>query len=77
MLQDTSADAQAVRRAVYRRMSGGRSVVLMLEMSEYAPEITLADLRPQRPDWREGELTRAERIRRLGPDLTAATWPER
>ncbi len=77
MLDDTHPDAHAVQLALYRRMSGERRVALMFEMSEDAREITLAGLRRQHPDWSEGELTRAERVRRLGPDLTAAAWPER
>ena len=77
MPQDTSADAQAVQLAVYQRMSGGHRVALMLEMAEDAREITLAGLRRQHPHWSQKELTRAERIRRLGPELTAAAWPDR
>lgn len=58
-------------------MDGSRRVALMFEMSEEAREITLAGLRRQHPELDERGIVRLERIRRLGPDLAAAAWPDR
>ncbi len=57
---DTTSEAAAVQRAIFRRMTAAQRLRLSLEMSESLRNVALAGLRSRRP-----ELNAEERSREL------------
>lgn len=56
---DTTAEAEALQRAIQRRLGGAGRLRLALEMSIAARALTMARLRRRHPDYSEGDLTKA------------------
>jgi len=56
MPSDTSAEAAAVQRDIFRRMTTEERLGLALEMSESMREVALAGLRSRRPDLSADQL---------------------
>jgi len=50
MLSDTSREAAAIQRDIFRRMTTGQRLCLALEMSESMRNVALAGLRSRRPE---------------------------
>lgn len=57
-MSDTSPAAQDIQDAIYRRMTGEERLLLAIEMSLAAREISWSRLRVQHPEWSEWELKR-------------------
>lgn len=47
---DTSPDAHAVQRAVFRAMTGEQRVLAAMAMADEAKEISIAGIRARQPD---------------------------
>ncbi len=56
---DTSAEADALQRAIQRRLGGPSRLRLALDMSVAARALALARLRQRHPDYSELELKKA------------------
>ena len=56
MPSDTSTEAAAIQRDIFRRMTAEQRLRLALEMSESMRNVALAGLRSRRPDLPEEEL---------------------
>jgi len=63
-LSDTSPEAAAMQLRVLKSLSGEQRLLLALEMSDFARELTKAGIREQHPDWSEKEVVR-ELLRRI------------
>jgi hypothetical protein len=59
---DTGPVAQAIQAKIQRNLTGAQRLLLALEMSLAARELSLARLRRQHPEWSEAEL-RCELLR--------------
>ncbi len=57
-MRDTSPEAAAVQRAIFRRMTTEQRLRLALEMSDSMRNVALAGLRSRRPELSEAELSR-------------------
>ena len=55
---DTSRTAQAIQDEILRGMTGVQRLLIALDMSHTARELSLARLRRQHPDWSEAQLRR-------------------
>jgi hypothetical protein len=55
---DTSPEAAAIQREIFRRMTAAARLRLALEMSESMRNVALAGLRSRRPDLSTEELSR-------------------
>jgi hypothetical protein len=55
---DTSASANAVQLEILRRMSGEKRLLLAMEMSLFARELSAARIRQQHPEWSEIQVKR-------------------
>jgi len=55
---DTSPEAAAVQAEIIRRMTGEERLLLALEMSVAAKELTASRIRHDHPDWSEDEVRR-------------------
>jgi len=64
MASDTSLEASAVQRDIFRRMSPAERLRLALEMSESMRNVALAGLCSRRPDL-DGDELRRELLRTL------------
>jgi len=62
-ISDTDPAAREVQLKVLRAMSGEQRLLLAIEMSELARELSRAGIRQQHPDWSEKQVTR-ELLRR-------------
>jgi len=58
MLSDTSPEAAAFQREIFRRMTTAQRLCLALEMSESMRNVALAGLRSRRPELSADELSR-------------------
>jgi hypothetical protein len=57
-LSDTSPSAQAVQFQILRAMTEGQRLLLALDMSLFARELTRAGIRQDHPEWSETQLAR-------------------
>jgi hypothetical protein len=71
---DTSPDAEAVRFALYARMSPADKLARMAELTRSANALALAGLRRDYPDASDEELWLRLAVRRLGPELVARAY---
>jgi len=55
---DTTPVAQAIQVKVQRSLPGAQRLVIALEMSLVARELSLVRLRRQHPEWSDAELKR-------------------
>jgi len=62
-ISDTDPAAREVQLKVLRAMSGEQRLLLAIEMSEFARELSRAGIRQQHPEWSEKEVIR-ELLRR-------------
>ena len=62
-ISDTDPAAREVQLKVLRAMSGEQRLLLAIEMSEFARELSRAGIRRQHPEWSEKQVTR-ELLRR-------------
>ena len=62
-ISDTDPAAREVQLKVLRAMTGEQRLLLAIEMSELARELSQAGIRRQHPEWSEKEVTR-ELLRR-------------
>ena len=62
-ISDTDPAAREVQIKVLRNMTGEQRLLLAIEMSEFAHELSRAGIRDQHPEWSEKEVTR-ELLRR-------------
>ncbi|MDP9468662.1 MAG: hypothetical protein M3P32_08005 [Chloroflexota bacterium] len=67
--RDTSADAGAVQRATFRRLTPSERAALGVQMSEEARALAADGLRHRRPDATEAEIQSALRRLMLGDAL--------
>jgi hypothetical protein len=58
MYSDTSPEAAAVQREIFRRMTTEQRLRLALEMSDSVRNIALAGLRSRRPELNDEQLSR-------------------
>jgi hypothetical protein len=56
---DTSAEAEALQRKIWRRLGGPSRLLLALDMSLAARALALARLRRRHPDYSERDLKKA------------------
>jgi hypothetical protein len=75
MVTDTSPDAAAVQRALYRAMTGEQRVALALKMSMMAREITLDGIRHRHPEYSDEQAKFALFRILVGDDLFRKAWP--
>jgi hypothetical protein len=57
-LSDTSPSAQAVQFQILRAMTEGQRLLLALDMSLFARELTRAGIRQDHPEWSETQIAR-------------------
>ena len=55
---DTSTAAQALQLQIQRAMSGEQRLLLAMEMSTLARELSAAGLRDAHPEWAESDIRR-------------------
>ena len=55
-LSDTSPEAEGMQLRVLKSLTGEQRLLLALEMSDFARELTKAGIREQHPDWSEGQV---------------------
>jgi hypothetical protein len=55
---DTSVAADQVQIEVLRKLSGERTFLIALEMSEFARELARGGIRDRHPEWSEQQVTR-------------------
>ena len=58
MVSDTSPEAGAIQIDIFRRMTPGRRIELVLEMSDSMRDVSLSGLRHRHPELNEQELHR-------------------
>jgi hypothetical protein len=73
--RDTTPDAAAVQRAVFRRMTGDQRVRMAVQMSEDAREISRCGIRARHPGYTPVEVEQALRRLVLGDELVRRVWP--
>lgn len=57
-MSDTTAAAEAIQTEIHRRMTGEQRLLLALEMSDFARELTTQRIREQHPDWSHSLIKR-------------------
>ncbi|HTJ46694.1 MAG TPA: hypothetical protein VL463_31525 [Kofleriaceae bacterium] len=75
--RDTTADAERVQRAVFRRMSAADRVAQAFVLSEAAREMARDGIRARHPEYSAEEIELALRRLVLGDDLVRRAWPDR
>jgi len=58
VLTDSSPAAQAIQIEIQRAMSGEQRLLLALEMSLFARELSRAGIRSEHPEWSEAQVAR-------------------
>lgn len=71
-----AADAARVQHGLYRRMSAGRKLTLVLGMYDTGRRLALAGLRLRNPAASEEELWRLWAQEHLGPELFESVYGE-
>jgi len=57
-ITDTSPSAHAVQLQIQRAMPGERRLMMALEMSLFARELTKRRIQQEHPDWTEAQVVR-------------------
>ncbi len=70
-------ETEALRNEIYRRMSGGEKIALVIKMREAAIAMVRDSIRRQRPDLLEDDLEFEVRKRCLGKELAELSEPMR
>jgi hypothetical protein len=73
--RDTTPDAAAVQRAVYRRMTSDQRTRAAAEMSAMARSITLENIRARHPEYGEHHARMALYRLLVGDELFGRAWP--
>ena len=73
--RDTLPAAHDAQLAVYRRLSGEERVLLALQMSEDAREITRAGIKARHPEYDDEQTWHALVRLLLGDALYCSAWP--
>jgi hypothetical protein len=50
-ISDTTPKAREIQLQIHRSMSGEQRILIALEMSEFARDLTKAGIRQQHPEW--------------------------
>ena len=74
---DTSAEAHARQREIYRAMTGAARVQIAFELSDAARNLTLAGIRRRHPTYTDEHVQQAWARLVLGDPLCLAAWPDR
>jgi hypothetical protein len=72
---DTSADAHAVQRDIYRRLNGRERLDIMFRLNESVRRLTMAGIRARHPHYTEDEIRRAYAHLILGEAVIRTIWP--
>ncbi len=74
---DTTAEAHARQRDIYRRMGGAARVAVAFELSETVRNLTMAGIRRRHRAYSDEQVTLAWARLTLGDELCRAAWPTR
>lgn len=74
--RDTTADADAVQLAIYRKMTGSERVRIGHQMSIDARAIALAAIRRRHPEYDDATARLALFRLLLGDELFQKAWPD-
>jgi hypothetical protein len=73
---DTSPDAHAVQRDVYRRLNGRERLQIMFHLTESVRRLTMAGIRARHPNYTAEDVRRAYGRLALGDAAARAIWPQ-
>ena len=74
---DTSAEAQAIQDAIYRRLGGGERIAIRFRLSTAARAMTMAGDSARHPDY-DADQTRMALARVIfGDAMVRKAWPDR
>jgi hypothetical protein len=74
-ITDTSPSAQAVQIRIQRAMTGEQRLLMALEMSLFARELTRERIRQEHPEWTETQVARELLRLAFLPDPLPAQLP--
>jgi hypothetical protein len=74
---DTTAAAQAVQDATYRKMTGRERTAIVFGLNRFAREVAAAGIRSRHPGYGPEEMQRALFRLLYGDALTRDVWPDR
>ena len=74
---DTTADAHARQREIYRAMSGAARLQIAFELSDTSRRLALAGIRGRHPTYTDAQVDQAWARLMLGDALCLAVWPDR
>ena len=74
---DTTADADAVQIAAYRRLSGTERVATMFRLNDLVRRAGIAGIRRRHPEYDEAQIHSAWQRLVLGDDLVRRVYPDR
>ena len=74
---DTSAEAHAVQRDIYRRLGGRGRIAVAFRLNDSVRRIAMAGIRGRHPNYSDAQVQQAFARLRLGDDVVRAVWPER
>ncbi len=74
---DTTADAHAVQRDVYRRLGGRGRLAVMFRLNGTVRRLSMSGIRARHPDYNDTQVRQAHARLLLGDALVRAGWPDR
>lgn len=74
---DTTADAYARQREMYRRIGGRGRVEIMFRLNDTVRRLAMSGIRARHPDYTDDQVRHAYARLVLGDTLVRAVWPHR
>ncbi len=74
---DTTPEAHAVQREIYRRMGGAARLAVAFRLSQSVRGLTMAGIEARHPEYTREQVFQAWARLMLGDALTRAVWPDR
>lgn len=73
---DTTADAHAVQRDIYRRLDGRGRLDIMFRLNDTVRHLAMSGIRARHPDYTDAQVRLAYARLRLGDSLARCVWPD-
>jgi hypothetical protein len=73
---DTTADAHAVQRDIYRRLGGAERVAILFRLSALVRETAMAGIRRRHPSYGETQVSMALHRLLLGDGMMRQVFPD-